>query len=52
MAPPRAFAVSTRGGFGFARGDYAAGRALGNCQRSNGNTCALYAVNHDVVWKP
>ena len=52
MAPPRAFAVSTRGGFGFARGDYAAGRALGNCQRSNGNTCALYGVDADVVWKP
>ena len=52
MAGPRAFAVSAKGGFGFARGDYAAGRALGNCQRSNGNTCALYAVNDDVVWKP
>lgn len=52
MAAPRAFAVSTQGGYGFARGDYAAGRALGNCQRNNGNTCALYAVNDDVVWKP
>ena len=52
MAEPRAFAVSSKGGFGFARGDYAAGRALGNCQRNNGNTCALYAVNDVVVWKP
>jgi dienelactone hydrolase len=52
MAPPKGFAITSKGGFGFARGDYAAGRALGNCQRSNGNTCALYAVNDDVVWKP
>ncbi len=52
MAAPRAFAVSTKGGFGFARGDYAVGRALGNCQRNNGNICMLYAVDGDVVWKP
>ncbi len=52
MAPPKAFAITTKGGYGFARGDYATGRALGNCQRTNGNTCALYAVNDDVVWKP
>jgi dienelactone hydrolase len=51
MAPPRAFAVSSKGGFGHARGDYAAGRALGNCQRF-GNPCALYVVDADVVWKP
>jgi dienelactone hydrolase len=52
MASPKAFAITTRGGFGFARGDYAPGRAMGFCQRSNGNTCVLYAVNDDVVWKP
>ena len=51
MALPRAFAVSSKGGFGHARGDYAAGRALGNCQRY-GNPCTLYAVDSDVVWKP
>ena len=51
MALPRAFAVSSKGGFGHARGDYAAGRALGNCKRF-GNPCALYAVDADVVWKP
>ena len=51
MAVPRAFAVSNKGGFGLASGDYAAGRALGNCQRY-GNPCALYAVDGDVVWKP
>ena len=51
MALPRAFAVSSKGGFGVARGDYAVGRALGNCQRY-GNPCILYAVDSDVVWKP
>jgi dienelactone hydrolase len=51
MALPRAFAVSSKGGYGLASGDYAAGRALGNCQRY-GNPCALYAVDGDVVWKP
>ena len=51
MALPRAFAVSSKGGFGVSRGDYAAGRALGNCQRF-GNPCTLYAVDADVVWKP
>ena len=51
MAAPRAFAVSTRSGYGMARGDYAVGRALGNCQRF-GNPCKLYAVDADVVWTP
>ena len=51
MPVPRAFAVSSKGGFGIARGDYAAGRALGNCQRY-GNPCKLYAVGDDVVYKP
>ena len=51
MPVPRAFAVSSKGGFGFARGDYATGRALGNCQRF-GNPCKLYAVGEDVVYKP
>ena len=51
LALPRAFALSGKGAFGFARGDYAAGRALGNCQRY-GNPCTLYAVDSDVVWKP
>jgi len=51
MPLPRAFAVSNKGGFGYARGDYAVGRALGFCQRS-GNPCKLYAVGEDVVWKP
>ncbi len=51
MAAPRAFAISGKGGFGYARGDYAVGRALGNCQRY-GNPCTLYAVDSDVVWNP
>jgi dienelactone hydrolase len=51
MPLPRAFASSGKGAFGYASGDYAPGRALGNCQRF-GNPCALYAVDSDVVWKP
>jgi dienelactone hydrolase len=46
---PRAFAVSDKGNFGHAEGDYAWGRALGFCQGSN-NRCQLYAVDDDVVW--
>jgi dienelactone hydrolase len=51
MALPRAFAASGKGAWGMARGDYAVGRALGNCQRY-GAPCALYAVDNDVVWNP
>lgn len=46
---PRAFAVGNKGGWGYATGDYATGRALGYCQRS-GQTCQLYAVDDNVVW--
>jgi dienelactone hydrolase len=46
---PRAFAVSGRGGWGYSVGDYAHGRALGNCQRQNFG-CRLYAIDNDVVW--
>lgn len=46
---PRAFAAGERGAWGFAAGDYALGKALGNCQRS-GQKCSLYAVDTDVVW--
>jgi dienelactone hydrolase len=46
---PRAFAVGERGGWGYATGDYAMGKAIGFCQRS-GQSCRLYAVNDDVVW--
>ena len=46
---PRAFAVSDKGGWGSSTGDYAVGRALGNCQR-HGTNCRLYAVDNDVVW--
>ena len=48
-APPRAFAVGQQGGWGMANGDYAIGRALGNCQHY-GQRCKLYAVDEDVVW--
>jgi len=48
---PRAFAVNERGGWGYAFGDYATGKAIGYCQRS-GQICKLYAVDDDVVWRP
>lgn len=49
--PPRAFAVGPGGASGWASGDWALGRALGNCQR-RGEPCKLYAVDDDVVWAP
>ncbi len=48
---PRAFAVSPTGGWGWASGDWALGRALGACQR-RGESCRLYAVDREVVWVP
>ena len=48
--PPRAFAVGDRGAWGSASGDYAHGKALGNCQRA-GQNCKLYAVDDVVVWR-
>jgi dienelactone hydrolase len=50
LKSPRAFAVGERGGWGYASGDYAIGKAIGNCQRS-GQRCKLYAVDDDVVWR-
>jgi hypothetical protein len=50
--PPRAFAVGPTGVAAWASGDWAAGRALGNCQWRAGRACRLYAVNDDVVWVP
>lgn len=46
---PRAFAVTEKGGYGSATGDYAVGRAMGKCLRY-GLKCKLYAVDNDVVW--
>ncbi|MFP8779625.1 dienelactone hydrolase family protein [Hydrogenophaga sp. RWCD_12] len=46
---PRAFAISERGAWGWAGGDWAMGRAIGACER-NGQRCRLYAVDDDVVW--
>ena len=47
---PRAFAIGPKGAAGWATGDWALGRALGFCQRRNGERCKLYAVDDDVVW--
>jgi hypothetical protein len=46
---PKAFAIGTQGGWGYATGDYVTGRAIGFCQRS-GQTCKLYAIDNEVVW--
>jgi dienelactone hydrolase len=48
--PPRALALGPKNAIGWASGDWALGRALGNCQRRNGEPCKLYAVDDDVVW--
>ena len=49
---PRALAVGPGGHYGWATGDWAAGRALGHCGASGGVPCKLYAVDDDVVWVP
>jgi dienelactone hydrolase len=49
---PRAFAIGPSGHVGFARGDWAVGRALGFCQARSGVTCRVYAVDDQVVWTP
>lgn len=51
-ATPRAFALGPEGASGWARGDWAAGHALGFCQRGRGVRCRLYAVDDEVVWVP
>lgn len=48
-AKPRAFAISERGAYGWANGDWAIGRAMGFCERG-GQRCRLYVVDDDVVW--
>jgi dienelactone hydrolase len=47
---PRAFAIGPGGQAGYATGDWSLGRALGFCQSRRGESCALYAVDDDVVW--
>jgi dienelactone hydrolase len=49
---PRAFAIGPGGVAAWASGDWALGRALGNCQSRSGKACKLYAVDDDVVWTP
>jgi dienelactone hydrolase len=52
LKPPRAFALSADGAWGYASGDWALGKALGNCQRGRASACRLYAVDEEVVWTP
>lgn len=50
---PRAFAVSTSGGWSWAEdGDDPVARVLATCQRSSGQPCKVYAIDDDVVWAP
>ncbi|MGE5639647.1 MAG: hypothetical protein ACM30H_06085, partial [Clostridia bacterium] len=49
---PRAYAVSDDGRCGFAGGlADARETALRECHNASGGTCALYAVDSEVVWK-
>lgn len=52
--PPRAFAVSTDGGWGSGwGGNDPQGRALTNCgKRAAVGECLLYAVDDKLVWRP
>jgi len=49
---PRAFAVASDGGYGWAYGPRAAELALEKCSKNTRTSCRLYAVDHDVVWLP
>jgi len=49
---PRAFAIATTGNAGWAQGGTdALAAALDNCERAARRSCALYAVDDDVVWQ-
>lgn len=47
---PRAFAIGRSGGMAWATGDWARGRALGDCRNVRNEPCTLYAVDDKVVW--
>jgi dienelactone hydrolase len=50
--PPRAFAISEAGYWGWANGPEQAGSAaLANCNRRSPKPCVLYAVDDAVVWR-
>jgi dienelactone hydrolase len=49
--PPRAFAISPQGAWGWAYGgDDPLKRALDNCNKQGKGACRLYAVDDRVVW--
>ena len=51
--PPRAFAISNDGGWGWANGgDDPLRRALEFCKTKSKAPCHLYAVDTDIVWYP
>lgn len=50
---PRAFAIASSGSWGWAaEGDDPVATALAGCQQHTGETCRLYVVDDDVVWRP
>ncbi len=50
--PPRAFALSQSGAWGWAAGgDEAISEAIKNCQKYSQSPCKLYAVDEEVVWQ-
>jgi dienelactone hydrolase len=49
---PRAFVVSTKGGWAWRSGENATERALQSCREKSTSTCHLYAVDDAVVFKP
>ncbi|EXI68376.1 MAG: Alpha/beta hydrolase family protein [Candidatus Accumulibacter adjunctus] len=49
---PRAFAIATTGNVGWAQGGTdPLAAALDNCERAARRSCALYAVDDEVVWQ-
>ncbi len=49
---PRAFAIATTGNVGWAQGGTdPLAAALDNCERAARHSCALYAVDDEVVWQ-
>lgn len=51
-APPRAFAISSSGAWGWSSSsDDPGGKAIANCRKHGQQPCRLYAVDNDVVWE-
>jgi len=49
QSPPRAFAMSANGHWGYARGPKAQQEALATCGEKGGQGCELYVVDFDLI---